>query len=472
MSFIIGANSAVAGGFAIDNSCMFNGSADFLKKDRAGMSTATNQKKFTISTWVKRSELGDAGMLWSSYHNATNYLHFQFQDSDAIKFKDFTGSTRAEYITTRLFRDVSAFYHILLNVDTTDGTAGDRQQIWINGVRETAFGTSSSYSINTVPEQGTTDIDMFVGREGGGADYYNGYLAQNVFIDGLALEPDSFGEFDADSGIWKPIGVSGLTFGANGYFLNFEDSANLGNDANGGTDFAETGLAAINQATDTPTNNFATLNPLIPSQGGFTPGSATFTEGATIFTTVNASGSYSRGNATMLLSSGKWYTEIKYVNSGTVYGLIGVTGSNPTSVAAYPGVYAYDYAWYGNGSGGNFYNNNGIAAYLGAGYANNDILGMAIDLDSGTKTIQYYKNGSAVSSAQTIVDPATTDFGGYCITIGEWSSSTNATFEVNFGNPSFSGTDKADGNGYGSFEYTPPTGFLAICTKNLSEVLS
>ena len=479
MSIIIPANSAVAGGYDVANSCRFDGAADFLKKARADMSTATNQKKFTISTWVKRSELGDAGMLWSSYHNATNYLHFQFQDSDAIKFKDFTGSTRAEYITTRLFRDVSAFYHILLNVDTTDGVAGDRQQIWINGVRETAFGTSSSYSINTVPEQGTTDIDMFVGREGGGADYYNGYLAQNVFIDGLALNPDSFGEFDEDSGVWKPIDVSELTFGNNGYYLDFEDSANLGNDANGGADFAETGLAAIDQTTDTCTNNFATLNPLA---NVIAP--VTLTEGNLKIAMTNSKG----GNlSTISCTDGKYYAEMKITTAPQDFrfhwGIMPhpvIAADDPIN-AANAGIMLSGYnavIYAANGIINNFYGN------ATGRFSGNPILGLAIDLKSATRTIAISINGAWVTGSNAtdtdFSNALKVDITSYVATYPNWfigcgsgnGSGTTGVYELNFGNPIFTGTDQADGNDRGSFEYPPPSGYLALCTKNLSGELS
>jgi len=473
---ILGTNSIKdTGGFSVDNSCRFNyADSPYLEKTNSS-STATNIDKYTLSFWVKRSSLtaygdGNGGNIIAS--NTAAYVQLYFKDNDTLRWQEHDGSDSVgNLITNRVFRDVSAWVHIVCLYDSGNGTAGDRMQIWINGVRETSFGTEAQPTQNANGQFGTASQARRIANNSDGSRDFDGYIAEAVGLDGVCASPvDTLGEFDEDSGIWKPKKVSGLTFGTHGFYLDFKDSANLGNDANSGTDFGETNVATTDQTTDTPTNNFATMNFLVPSQGGFTPGSPTFAEGNLKFTTANSSGSYSRTNSTFLLTAGKWYTEIKYTNSGTIYGLIGVTGSNATTTAAYPGVYAYDYAWYGNGSGGNFYNNNGIAAYLGAGYANNDILGMAIDLDSGTKTIQYYKNGSAVSSAQTIVDPATTDFGGYCITIGEWSSSTNATFEVNFGNPSFSiSSSNADGDGYGNMEYAVPSGYYVLNSKNLAE---
>jgi len=473
MSFIIGANSAVAGGFDIDNSCRFDGTSSYMTKT---LGTPTSAKKGTISYWFKQGVV-NTGSLKTAFSFGAEYGAINYDTGSTKGFEINLSNGNGWYKGTNTgftARDPGAWYHLMVVVDTTQGTEANRFKFFMNGSQITFTSGNIFPSLNgDIPGWASGQVMQVGRRSTTSGSYFDGYMAEVVFIDGSALTPSDFGEYDSDSGIWKPIDVSGLTFGTNGFYLDFKDSSNLGNDVNGGTDLTETGLAATDQTTDTCTNNFSTLNPLVPSQGGYTPGTPTFAESNLKFTTDNSSSSYSRTNSTFLLTAGKWYTEIKYTNSGTIYGLIGVTGSNATTTAAYPGVYAYDYAWYGNGSGGNFYNNNGIAAYLGAGYANNDILGMAIDLDSGTKTIQYYKNGSAVSSAQTIVDPATTDMSGYCITIGEWSSSTNATFEVNFGNPPYTiSSGNADDNGYGNFEYAPPSGFLAMCTKNLSEVLS
>ena len=484
MSLIIPANSASASGeFAVDNSCIFNeADSAYLEKTNSG-SSSTDIDKYTLSFWVKRGNLTEYGSLGygGQIMGSTTAAYFQlyFKPDDTLRWQEHNGSTSVgNLITNRVFRDVSAWYHIVALYDSGNATSADRMQIWINGVRETSFSTEAQPAQDANGQFGTASQTRRIANNNDGSRDFDGYIAEAVGLDGVCASPvDTLGEFDEDSGIWKPIGVSGLTFGTHGFYLDFEDSANLGNDANGGTDFTEVNLAATDQATDSPTNNFATLNFLLPSQGGFTPAAVTFAEGNLKFTTANSSGSYSRANSTMLLSSGKWYVEIKYVNSGSIFGLVGITGSNPTATSAYLGVYAYDYGWYGNagfsGGDGNFYNNNTKVRELGAGFDTNDIIGMAIDLDSGTKTIQYYRAGSAVGSANAIADPSATDFGGYVVSVSEWASSTNATFEANFGNPAFAiSSGNADGNGYGNFEYAVPSGFLAICTKNLSEALS
>ena len=475
MAFLTGgANTLLATGFSVANSVRFDGSSASMKITPG---SNMNLDLWTWSGWIKRGSLGVLQSIFSCDNATSDFTELAFDANDKLNFLNLVSNNiKGKKITTRVFRDPSAWSHIVLAWNSSNGTAGDRIKIYVNGVRETVFDTSDNPDSGVDSSFGESGVATLIGTFVGEASrFFNGYMAEVVLIDGAALAPTSFGEFNEDSGIWKPIDVSGLTFGTHGFYLDFEASDNLGNDANGGTDLTETNLAAVDQATDTCTNNFATLNPLVPSQGGFTPGSATYTEGATLFTTVNASSSYSRANSTILLTTGKWYVEIKYVNAGSIYGLIGITGSNATTTAAYPGVYAYDYAWYGNGgfsSGdGNFYNNNGIVRELGSGFDNNDILGMAIDLDNNT--IQYYRAGSAVGSANAIAAPSATDFGGYVVCAGEWSNSSNAVFNFNFGNPPYANSsDAADGNGFGAFEYAPPSGFLAICTKNLSTVNS
>ena len=473
---ILPANSAASGGFNVTNSAMFDrASTTKMAKTFGTVSTAAQRRKLTLSMWVKPSNVSDNQWLFChDTGNSSSDFTLKFE-GQALRFYDYPGADQMKKKTSRLFRDVSAWYHVMLIIDTTLGTAADRVQIYVNGVRETSFSESTN------PDQNDSffafsdaDRPTTIGARGSdNSDYLSGYLAEYHCIVGTAKAHTDFGEFDEDTGIWKPIAYTGGDYSSNGFYLDFADSGDLGDDESGNeNDFTETNFAATHQTTDTCTNNFATLNLLVPSQGGHTPGSATYTEGATLFTTANASSSYSRAYSTFLLSAGKWYTEIKYVNSGTIYGLVGITGSNPTAVTAYLGVYAYDYGWYGNGgfsSGdGNFYNNNGIVRELGSGFDNNDIVGMAIDLDNNT--IQYYRAGSAVGSANAIAAPSATDFGGYVVCASEWSNSSNAVFNFNFGNPPYANSSSVtDGEGFGNFEYAPPSGFLAICSKNLAE---
>ena len=264
MSLIIPANSAAAaGGYDVDNSCRFEFPS--LSCMTKSSSSVANQQKFTISVWVKRSN----NLTYSSggFNNdmqiigqtTSSYCRLMFNSANSLRFY---GETRLNLATTRLFRDFSAWYHVFIAVDTTQGTAANRVKMYINGVQETSFSTETYPNQNDNIVFFVNSQNLVIGKSesSGGYDYLNAYLSELVCLEGTAAAPTDFGEFD-DSGIWKPIehDQSGNK-GANGFFLDFKDSSNLGNDAYGGTDFTESNIAATDQSTDTPTNNFATLN--------------------------------------------------------------------------------------------------------------------------------------------------------------------------------------------------------------------
>jgi len=465
------ATATAATTYDIANSIKFNDDdSAYLKKARGDMTTATDQKKFTVSVWVKRSEVGDAGMIWSAYHNATNNLEIEFNDDDTLRFQNTTSGVNSNYVTNREFRDVSAWYHIMYIVDTTDSTAGDRQQIWINGVRETSFSTSVSFNEDAIPEQGSTDIDMYVGREGGGSNYFDGYIAENVFIDGTAYAATSFGEFDEDSPtIWKPKDVSGLTFGNNGYHLDFEASGNLGNDINGGTDFAETNVAATDQTTDTPTNSFCTF--MSHTTGSYT----TLSEGGLI-TTGNTASDNGNSLASFGMTNGKWYWEFEWDNIVSGYGVVGVIDTSDDEFGHQGLNGGAGYAvpnGYNISTGGNMSNGSSEESGWTADYSNGNILGMALDMDNGAWYLHlngtYYDSGDPTSGgSKTGAVVGWTPNGK---TLVPWDATFNGSItKYNFGNPSFTiSSGNADANGYGNFEYAVPSGYFALCTKNLGE---
>jgi len=446
--------------YSVANSCRFNraDSPDLQKTN----GSSGNRKTWTFSAWIKRSNLTGVTMNFFSGGtdgDSSNYTRIQFNtDNDIYIAHVDSSSTTTEKQTDMKFRDPSAWYHIVWVLDTTQGTAGNREKLYVNGVQVTSFST------NTTPAQDyeTTmneDVGMFVGNQLGTWEFMGCYMAEVVFIDGLALAPTSFGEFDEDSPtIWKPIDVSGLTFGTNGFYLDFEDSANLGNDANGGTDFTETNLAATDQSADTPTLNYPTFNPLIKGNVA-----TTLSEG-------NLKGVFGSGwswlPATFGVQNGKWYWEAKVSATNDANLFIGITTEDQDWDDATP----YDEA------GTILYFADGRKSVDGtdteshfASYTTNDIIGVALDLDSGTRTITFYKNNSvtpASSSAVTI----TSNFTGKFIMpvfVGN-SSSAAANWELNFGSPPYANTsDAADANGYGAFEFAPPSGYIALNSKNL-----
>jgi len=319
-----------------------------------------------------------------------------------------------------------------------------------------------------------SNIVLKLVQQGEQNDFFDGYMSEFVFIDGQQLTPTSFGEFDSDSPtIWKPKDVSGLTFGTNGFYLDFKDSSNLGNDANGGTDLTEVNLAATDQATDTPTNNFCTLNPLYLSASSYT------IEEGNLQITANASNAWRSLYGTFGITNGKWYWEIKFdaINAGDVdnlaVGIVDVeqvvqTSSNGKFFGTSRG-YAY-HAKDGKKLNDDTVTANGVS--YGNAWTAGDIVGCAVDLDN--QKIYWSKNGTWQNSGDPTSGSTGTgsafDIGSgytYLPVTANYYSAENYSF--NFGGcPAFSiSSSQADDNGYGNFEYDVPAGYLALCTKNL-----
>ena len=457
MPLILGTNSIKDTGYNVANSLRFNsGSSDYLNRTQS----SGNRRTFTISTWFKRSTLGSSQELLG-FAKATNLnMEFKLKSStDVLRFYSYNGSsTTANFTTNRVFRDVSAWQHFVLSIDTTQSTEANRMKFYVNGVQETSFSAITYPTLNEDLQINHGEA-IAVGAFPVPPDYFDGYMAEVVLIDGQALDPTSFGEFDEDSPtIWKPIDVSGLTFGTNGFYLDFENSGSLGADVSGnGNNFTVNNLTSIDQTTDTCTNNFATLNPLDLN----TSASYSFSEG----NVKTANTNFTR--STFANSSGKWYVESKCV-SNTCWNGVRIIGSDvenewtANSVALFIG-------------GANLYiggSNQGSGGY-GSSWSANDIMMMALDLDSGTQKIYFGKNGGWWNGSDYSAGSPST---GVTLTSGKtWqfqfgSGSGTSTQEVNFGNPSFTiSSGNSDGNGYGNFEYAVPSGYYALNTKNLAE---
>ena len=222
MSLIIPANS-LSGGFAVDNSCRFNdGSSDYLNKT---LGTATNKKKFTISVWFKKCNNSNGQYLASAGTDVSSVIDdLSIHSSQALNFSGYESGTTYKLRTNALLRDSSAWYHVVVNFDSTQATSTNRLKMYLNGTQVTSFSSATYPSLN-LEVQFNKNVEHMVGRNLGGSLYMDGYIAEFCFIDGTANAVTDFGEFDEDSGIWKPIDVSGLTFGTNGFYLDFEDSA-------------------------------------------------------------------------------------------------------------------------------------------------------------------------------------------------------------------------------------------------------
>ena len=441
---IVGGNQS-AGGYEIANSIRYDKTTSQYLRRTCGSSASS----YTLSLWAKNCEPqgGDTTAIY--WNGAGAKINWEFNGISAIYWYD------PETRTTSSYRDVSAWYHLVWKVSSNVGT------LYVNGVA--APGLTSVSGIDSL----NSGNFIYLGNDAGGYSPQNGYFSEVCFIDGTALDPTSFGEYDEDSGIWKPIDVSGLSFGSNGFYLDFEDSSALGNDVSGNNnDLTSAGFTSLNQTTDTPTNNFATYNPLMNKSSGvptMSNGNLTLTTNSEEFGSVSSIG----------VSQGKWYCEIKW-DSG-LYGQIGITGDPiilSTNIYAYAGITADSWGW---NYGGTVSNNGGIIATYSS-FATSDILGIALDLDNNK--LYFAKNGTWQNSADpaagtngiSITSASSVAEGNYFIFIGNGSSAGNATLSANFGNPPFTiSSGNSDGNGYGNFEYTVPSGYYALNTKNLAQ---
>ena len=466
--------SSLAGEFEVANSLRFNsGSSDSLDRTFSAGDTTD----WTLSFWVKRSNLSATMVLFGHQLNdgGASIGTLSFESDNTLKLNNKSGgSTGFEAKTVAVFRDTSAWYHIFISFNGNESTHNDRAELYVNGVEQTWSGSGSLSSGNGTINSNNPHAwgeRLIVGTS---TDrFFDGYISEAIFIGGnSSLAPTSFGEFDEDTGIWKPINVSGLTFGTNGFYLDFENSGSLGADVSGnGNNFTVNNLTSIDQSTDTPTNNFATLNPLL-----VTSSTPSFSEGNLAITT-SALSTWQSAFSTIAVTQGKWYCEIEFESGQDV--MLGIVKESSatnsfTAGSNYPGINSGGYGYYE--PDGNLYNNGSASSY-GNSYTTGDIIGIALDLDNNY--LYFSKNGTFQNSG----DPTSgaTGTGGIDISSitsepiyiasGHWKtvSGTTTTFS-NFGNPPFTiSSGNSDGNLRGNFEYAVPSGYYALNTKNLAE---
>ena len=464
MPLIIGAKSASAA-TGVANSCRFNGGdSPYFASDFSGTGSSSAAIA-TYSFWVKLSLEDDRATLISGKDDTSNYMKIRFADDGAGWYFGLYGvSPACDLKSTPIFQDPSAWYNVVMAFDTAQATDTNRIKVWINGVQITSWSTSTFIAQNEELFL-TKSNDLEIGAYNN-TEHFDGYMAEVVCIDGTALDETSFGEFDEDSPtIWKPKNVSGLTFGNNGFYLDFEDSANLGNDAKGGNDLTETNLDATDQSTDTPTNNFCTMNPLDNYFAGHT-----LSEGnlKVVSTASDWTGTLT---ATMGMSAGKWYWEL-FADTDSAVALYGIKSgvshddSNYLTETTSIGDIGYGIVT----TSGNMGYPSGQSNSYGSALDADDVLMFALDMDN----LKFYIgiNGTWGNSG----DPAGNS-NGWTVTAppsGFYfpgvTFNGSETIYFNFGSPPSGFTissGNADGDGYGNFEYAPPSGFYALCTKNL-----
>ena len=439
---------SVSTGYNIDNSLKLEeDNSEYLERATGGGNGSTTQH--TISVWVKRTELAKTSFILGFAHIG----RLRFESDDKIEYQ-FRSGRKIE--TNRLFRDTSAWYHIVVVADSTLATSTDRMKLYINGVRETDLLTYVAQDQNQgSPAWGVYNTYNYrIGYSGNAGENFNGYIADAYYINGQTLDPTDFGEFD-DTGIWKPKEFTG-TFGSLDNYLNFSNSSNLGEDANGGTDLSSNNITAADQATDTPTNNFATLNPL-----GENHGSAVISDGAT---KIDGSGSTTEEAvySSICVTSGKWYAEVtpQLGSFNTNFGIVNI------DTATFDGT-AYNNAgyWLGNFDSGAviyYYANGSGAGTSTVNFSTGDVIGIALDLDNNT--LDFYVNGSQ-NKQMTSLPSGTYGF------IADVQGTGGPYIQYNFGGYTLNTISSAasDANGYGTFEHAPPSGYYALCGKNLAE---
>ena len=453
--------------YVVDNSCRFDGSSDNYMHKTPG--SAGNRRTFTISAWVKRSDPGNHRCMIASGDGAARDM-LLFESSDKLQFSRYDSSYIYHIKTNRLFRDPSAWIHVCVAVDTTQGTDTNRIKLYINGTQETSLDTSSYPTQNFDTDWNSTE-KVRVGVDTDDNAEYNGNMCEVCMIDGSALAPTSFGEFNEDSPtIWQPKDVSGLTFGTNGFYLDFEDSGTLGNDANGGTDFTLVNLDATHQSTDTCTNNFATMNSIENTAA------STFSEGN--LQVLTHSGNFSYNISTIGVSAGKWYCEIKCTaqSSDENKFMVGIAGKPTASTSDFLGENtATDDTISYRGVDGD-YQKAGTEVSYGDSYTTNDIIGIALDVDNSK--LYFSKNGTFQNSGDPTtgatgtgaISTGSPSTGFWHFALGDVDNNTTYTYQINFGNPVHSiSSGNSDANGYGNFEYAVPSGYYALNTKNLAE---
>ena len=466
MAFLIGGANSDSAAYQIDNSLKFNRGGSSKLGITPG--SAGNRKIYTISFWVKRS---DVSAQQNIFGTASEGDTLYFDSGDKLRF--FQNGSSSSYLgTNRLFRDPAAWYHIVLAVDTNQGTAANRVKLYINGSQYT-WDASTTYPAEDYEGDFNNTADEHMIGNGHHGNYFDGYLADFYFIDGTQYAASTFGETN-NNGVWVPIKAS-PTFGTNGFFMEFQQTGTSANASGKGADtsgqgnhYDDNNMTAEDITTDTPTNNFATANPLASNASAFAEGNTK--------TTGDTGTSYSLGSSSSIgFKSGKWYMEFKVsdVGNNTYIGLM--KDGNHLSVN---GDYQYPlgnlfYRHDGDklsGSGSGF----GVDTTYGDTFTDNDIIGVAADMDN--RNLYFYKNG-------TIQNSGTAAFTSSLISSTAGSSIEDDTYYFfftagyndsilfhNYGQPSFSiSSGNTDANGYGNFEYSVPTGYYALCTKNLAE---
>jgi hypothetical protein len=440
-----------SGGYTISRSVRTRSSASaYFNRTPA---SASNRTTWTWSGWVKRGSLSLDMTLFQGYSDANNYTSIILESANRIQIQNrVAGTATFNWVTTPVYRDPSAWYHIVVIFDTTQATSTNRIALYVNGVQITTFSTQTTGAQNATGFVNNNNSHN-IGRSGAATQYFDGYLTEINFIDGQALTASSFGETDTTTGVWKPKQYTG-TYGTNGFYLNFSDNSattatTIGKDnSSNGNNWTPNNISIAAGATydsmlDVPTpyadggngrGNYCVLNPLTKNgtAGTFSSGNLNITVAAD-----------SSNVGTIGFSSGKFYFEATVTAATENSPIVGIVDPRFTQILFTNAGTYIGYGYVGTANKGS----NGSYSSYGATYTVNDVIGVAVDLDAGT--LVFYKNGTSQGTAYTGIS------GTYVPAVGNGNSGSTKGFAVNFGQRPFS--------------YTPPTGYKALNTQNLPD---
>ena len=437
------------------------------------ISSGSTTNKFTLSFWIKKSTISGSSDMWlfEKYNNGSARTWIRFNTdtgSPRLEVSEYTGTYVFRKILNRVFRDVGAYYHIHIEFNSTLGTEADRLKIYINGVQETSFATTNHPALNSTSIIANAGNQHFGYSENGNGNYFSGIMSHINFTDGYAYAPTAFGEYDAN-GVWKIKTSPSVTYGTNGFFIL--KNGNSVTDQSGNSNNFTVGGGTLTNTEDSPSNVFATMNPLDNYYA-----SSTFSNGNTT-TSMATSGVETFNASTIGVSSGKYYSEVKVITvSSRTH--IGVVNKLSDAIGNYIGQNTYSYAY--AGYDGNKWNN-GDGGSWGNTYTTNDIIGIAMDLDNNK--IYFSKNGAwqnsgdptsgstGTGSMYNLTASSSTPAGAYFFAGGKRSNDT-VKLSWNFGNGYFGTTAVSsagtNASGIGIFEYDVPTGYTALSTKGLN----
>ena len=431
--------------------------------------SSSNQQIFTVSTWVKLGDLANSMYINNIASDANNRIGI-FTFGNNMTFYGINSGVDSVYLrSTALYRDPSAWYHVVVSVDTTQATASDRVKMYVNGERITAFDNEVYPTQNlNFPTNSTHYVGCFLSSN----QSYNfyGVMSHYHYTDGYAYDATAFGQTDSTSGVWTPKTAPSVTYGTNGFFLKFANSASLGTDSSGnGNNFTVNGSGT--QTLDTPSNVYCTLNPLDKAIYGTAP---TISNGNLTYTSSGGGvGSNNGVRSTLGASQGKWYWEAKWVQNVTCWGMQDADVGTKWNTN---GFWFESTGSFGVSSNGDKSVDGTVTNSIFTALSANDILGFAYDLDNSKFYLSV--NGTWVTSGDPTSGATGTGALGnltsgltYIPVICNASYSVSSISHLNFGNGYFGTTaissPNSDGAGEGKFAYTVPTGYYALNTKNL-----